>query len=381
LPFPTVIEEFLELVTTPSHSRGERAVADLVTDKLKALGCQVEEDDVGAAIGGDAGNIIARLPGRPDRPAVLFSAHMDRVSNPGRITPVVKADEDRIVSDGTTILGADDASGLAAVLDGLRRVQSAGAERGDVEVVFTVAEEVGLQGSRRLDYGRLKSKIGYVLDSGGPVGCLVNRAPTQKTVKAVVRGLSSHAGMAPEKGVNAIRVAAVALSRLREGRLSPVTTSNFGVINGGKATNIVCDLVKIRGEARSHDEGELAAYVAEVEEAFRRAAAEAGARVELAWTVEYEAFHVADDEPVVTLAAGALRELGAEVRVEAGGGGMDANHFNVHGVRSVGLSTGYAQVHTEKEEQSISQLILCGRAVAGVIAAAGRTEAVGRTRA
>ncbi|MDR1677446.1 MAG: M20/M25/M40 family metallo-hydrolase [Deltaproteobacteria bacterium] len=369
MAYPQIITDFLELVTTPSHSYKERILADLFKLKLKELDLdlEIEEDQVGAAIGGDTGNIIVRWPGQENIIPILFSAHLDRVSNPGHITPIVKENEDRIVSDGATILGADDASGLAAILDGFRRVKAEGIPHGDIELLITVAEEVGLKGSRNLNYTKVKSKIGYVLDSSGPVGTIVNRAPTQKTVEITIHGRSAHAGMAPEEGINAIRVGALAIASLPEGRLSPITTSNFGVISGGKATNIVCDLVKIKAEARSHDQTELEAYVTKLEEAFKRFSSEAGATVSFDWTVEYNAFYAKENEKVVTLASSALKNLGLDPKIISGGGGMDANHFNEHGIKSVGLSTGYKFVHTEKEEQPISELILCGKVVAEII--------------
>ncbi|MDR0355501.1 MAG: M20/M25/M40 family metallo-hydrolase [Deltaproteobacteria bacterium] len=370
MSYPQIINDFLEMVTTPSHSRNERALSDLVRKKLLDLGCEVTEDDAGPKFGGNSGNLLARFPGESSIEPIMFSAHLDRVNNPGRIAALVKTEEDRIVSDGTTILGADDASGLAAIVDGLRRSKAGGARHGEVELVVTVGEEIGLQGSRHLDYAPLRSKMAYVLDSGGDVGTIVNRAPTQKTVTISVQGLSSHAGMAPEAGINAIRVAAAAMMKLPEGRLSPVTTSNFGVIEGGKATNIVCDFVKLKAEARSHDAAELERYTDLLNRTFRETAAEYKTTVELDWVLEYEAFYVPEDERVVALARRAFDGLGLETKIMSGGGGMDGNHFNKNGIKSVGLSTGYKHVHTQKEEQSISQLILCGEAVARIIEAA-----------
>jgi tripeptide aminopeptidase len=338
----------------------------LLKTRLIGLGLEVYEDGAGAAIGGDTGNLLARWPGDPEVPPVLFSAHLDRVANPGRIVPVVKEAEDLIASDGTTILGADDASGLAAILDGIRRVQEEGARHGDVELALTVAEEVGLQGSLYLDYSKLKAKVGYVLDTGGPVGVVVNQAPTQMTVKIAIHGKSAHAGMAPEEGLSAIRLGAQALTSLREGRLSPISTSNFGIIKGGVATNIVCDLVKIEGEARSHDPGELAAYVAEVAAAFK-GLENRGAKVEMGWEEEYRAFDVPQGDPVVAIAKKALAAIGREPTVVRGGGGLDANRFNKEGIRTVGLSTGYDQIHSDRETQSISALVDAGRVVAAII--------------
>ncbi|MDR1038940.1 MAG: M20/M25/M40 family metallo-hydrolase, partial [Deltaproteobacteria bacterium] len=257
MAYPQIIEEFLELVSIPVFSFRERLLADALMAKLRDLGMDFYEDDAAGKIGGDTGNIIARLPGAPGLPAVLFSAHMDRVANPGTIVPDVRESEDRIVSGGDTILAADDVSGIVAILDGVRRAKASGKPCGDVECAFSVAEEVGLLGALHMDTSRFRAKTAYVLDVEGPLGTIVRGAPTQYTFKVKITGRASHAGMAPEKGVNAINVGAQALAGLREGRISPVTTANFGVICGGKATNIVCDLLVIEGEARSHDEGEL----------------------------------------------------------------------------------------------------------------------------
>jgi tripeptide aminopeptidase len=358
------------MIVAPSHSRNERALADLFMSKIKDLDLpmEMEEDQAASAIGGDTGNIIVRLIGpKKGVEPIMFSAHLDRVSNPGTIKPAVLENEDRIVSDGTTILGADDATGLAAILDGLRRIKAEGHPYGDIELVITVAEEVGLVGSNFLDYSKLKSKIGYVLDCSGPVGTIVNRAPTQKTVVITINGRSSHAGMAPEEGINAIMVAAKAIAAMPEGRLSPITTSNFGVIQGGKATNIVCDLVKIEAEARSHDQGELDAYVDKVEETFKKVAADFGATVSFTWVNEYSSFHIKETDYVISLANQAFEKLGIAQNVQTGGGGMDANRFNVNGIKSVGLSTGYKNVHTQTEEQPISQLILLGQVVSEIV--------------
>jgi tripeptide aminopeptidase len=373
--YPLIIDEFIELVRVPVHSYKERIIADILKNKLGDLGLDVTEDGAGAIIGGDAGNLIARWPGDPGLPSVLFSAHMDRVANPGAIIPEIREAEDRIVSSGPTILAADDISGVVSILDGIRRIKESGEIHGPVEVVFSVAEEVGLMGARNLDPKVLDSKIAYVLDSGGPLGTLVNRAPTQYTFIIRIHGKSSHAGMAPEKGLNAINVGAQALSRIREGRLSPVSTANYGVISGGQATNIVCNYLEIKGEARSHVDSELKDYLAEVDRVFYGTGKERGAKVEIDYALEYEAFYVKEDEPVISLASGVLEGLGIAPRVISGGGGMDGNYLNKFGIKSIGVATGYDKVHTEEEEQSLSGLIKCGEIVAELIRAAARGKA------
>jgi len=374
MPWPPVIEDFLSLVRLNVHSRRERAIADDLRARLTALGLTVEEDDAGGRLGGEAGNLIARLPGEAGLPVILFSAHMDRVENHGRIQPVVDEARGVITSDGTSILGADDVTGLAAILDGLRRVRDAGRPHGEVEVVFSAAEEIGLLGARHLDCGRLKARTAYVLDCGGPLGLIVNQAPTQYRFLLTVHGRSAHAGIAPETGLSAIRVAATALTRLPEGRLSPASTSNFGVIQAGQATNIVCERCEIKGEARSTDQAELEAYIERVRQVFHETAEEFGGRAEMEVSLEYQAFKVEEDHPVIDLAKRAMKNLGLTARVAGAGGGMDGNIFNHRGLTAVGLAAGFDQAHTPREEQSIAQLIDSGRLVAEIIleAAEGR---------
>ncbi len=367
---PAIVEEFLELVCLNVNSRRERPMADVLAAKLKVLGFTVEEDRTGEKIGGEAGNLIARLAGDPARPALLFSAHMDRVENHGRIVPLVEGGI--IKSDGTSILGADDASGICAILAGVRQALAEGAAHGDIEIDFSVAEEVGLLGARHLDYSRISAKMAYVIDTCGPLNAVTNQAPTQYRLLVKVRGRSAHAGLEPEKGLSAIRVAAVALSRLREGRLSPATTSNFGVMQAGTATNIVCDYAEIRGEARSRRPEELDAYLAEVKAVFAEVAEEFGTVIEVESSREYSTYLVEESEPVLRLAGRALRNLGLKMEVAASGGGSDGNYFNQNGIKAVGLSPGYTGVHTPGETQPVTDLIQCGRLVAELIKEAAK---------
>lgn len=373
MALPVVVEEFLELVRLPVGVRRERQIADALVVKLKALGLTVEEDGTGAAIGGEAGNLIARLEGDPAKTSLLFSAHLDRVENHGRIQPSVSEDGRSIRSDGTSILAADDVSGICAILDGIRRVQAEGLAHGPIEVVLSVAEEVGLLGARHLDYSKIRSKMAYIIDVSGPVGTLVNQAPTQFTLKITIRGRSAHAGMEPEKGLSAIRVASVALARLPEGRLSPRSTSNFGIFKAGRATNIVCDLAEIEGEARSSDLGELTKYLDLVEQVFQETAQAFGAEVTVETHLEYETYRVDEDEEVIGLAGRAMKKLGLTMEIGPSGGGSDGNFFNRNGLKAVGLSPGYLKAHTSEEEQPVDELIKCGELVAEIIREAARS--------
>ena len=104
-----LVDEFLELVQIDSAPKNERLIADALLAKLRSLGLTVTEDDSGAKIGGNAGNILGVLEGEKAAPPLLFCAHMDRVHPGFGIQPQLKGG--LITSDGTTILAADDVAG------------------------------------------------------------------------------------------------------------------------------------------------------------------------------------------------------------------------------------------------------------------------------
>lgn len=363
-----VVGLLLELVQIDSASLRERAMANALTAKLAELGFEVYEDKAGEAVGGSAGNLLARLPGtggKAGHDPVLFSAHMDRVSNGLGIKPVVR--DGVVYSDGTTILGSDDAAGLAAILEGVRAAKETGLDRPPIEVAFTICEESGLLGSQNLEYGWLKAKQAFIMDSGGPVGTVIVQGPYQSRVTAVVLGKSAHAGVAPESGVNAIQAAAMALSRMRLGRIDAQTTANVGVISGGTATNIVPDRVEVRGEARSLDGSTLRVQVQHMVSTFEQAAQEFGARAEVEVAEMYPGFHLPESAPLVQRALKAIRALALEPQTHATGGGSDANIFNGHGIPAVALGLGYEAIHSNAEHIPVDQLVLAAQLVTQLI--------------
>lgn len=370
-----IVEDFLELVELEVQSRNERKMADILKMKLTALGLTVDEDEAAAKVGGNTGNLTARLPGDSQLPAVLLSAHMDRVGNTGKIRPIVRPEEDRITSDGRSILAADDVAGICAILDGLRRIKAAGFAHGDVEVAFSVCEEQGVLGARYLDFSRFKAKMAFVFDAPGRIGRIVNQAPTKCRIKAAVHGRSAHAGNEPEKGLNAIRVAAAAIDQLPEGRISPRTTANFGSIHGGSSTNVVCDLVEIAGEARSTDSGELAQYIEQVKAVFAATAARYQTTIDLNMETLYDTFFVPETAAAAVIARRAMQNLGVDAWFSSGGGGMDGNHFNKNGILAVGLAIGYSKNHTLDEQIIISDLVKGGELAAEIVRTAALQSA------
>jgi len=351
--YDRLVSTFLELAKINSPSYREGAVAKRVIGMLQELGAEVALDDADVRLGGEIGNIIARLPGTVEAPALLFNAHLDTVEPTESLR--IRLHDDRITSDGDTILGADDKCGVAAILEMACAVLEAGIPRPPLELVFTVAEEVGLMGSMVLDYELLTARAGFVADSGGPVGRIINRAPAQKNLKFTVHGLASHAGIAPEDGINAITAAAHAIAGVRQGRIDAETTANIGIIRGGRATNIVPDTVEVVGEARSRDPRKLVEQVAHMREAFAQAAERLGATVEVEETDVYPAFNLDENTPPVALAGQALQALEIPPIIEATGGGSDANFFNQHGIQTVILSSGMSKPHCHDESLDLEQ--------------------------
>jgi len=361
-----ILEEFLQLTRIPSPSGKERQIADYLLKRLKMPGLAAIEDDAGKRAGGTAGNLLITVAptGKITRP-IFLGAHMDTVEPAGDARPVV---ENGIIrSRGDTVLGADDKAGIAVILEVLQVLLEKKIEHGGLEVVFTIWEEGGLFGAKYLDFNRLSARLGYVLDCDGSPGTIITRAPSQDKISAKIKGKAAHAGINPEEGVNAIYVAACAISRMKIGRLDEETTANIGVISGGKATNIVPDLVVIEGEARSLNRAKRENQTRAMCRELSRAAEEFGANVEIATETLYHEFTLPENSPAVQLAAAAARSLNLFPKMVSSGGGSDANIFNQHGIACANLGIGMQKVHTTEEFIRVEDLVNSAKLVLEII--------------
>ena len=363
-----LIDEFIELVQVDSESGAERQVADLLKEKLNALGLQVFEDEAGSyvEVGQRTGNIIATLPANGGQgPLLLLSAHMDTVKPGQGIKPL--REKGVITSSGDTILGSDDKAGIAAIMESLRVLQEQKILHGGLQVVFTVGEEIGLKGAKGLAYDRLQAKMGFVLDSGGPTGEIIIKAPTQYSMKGTIKGKAAHAGIAPEQGINAIMVAAQGIAGMKVGRMDEETTSNIGLISGGVATNIVPEQVTIEGEARSINPTKAKAQIDHMVAALNKAADQMGAKVEIKVVKEYDSIDLAADSLPVQIALKAAEQIGLKPYLGQTGGGSDANVFNGQGIACANLGTGMSKVHTTEEFITEENLLNNARYVLEII--------------
>ena len=360
-----LVDQFIAMAKISSPSRQEGRLAAYLKPELEALGFTVEFDNAGELAGGDTGNLIATLAGDPEIEPIVLSCHMDTVTPCIGVTPII---EDGVIrSDGTTILGGDDKAGIAAILEGVRRIRERGVRHGLIQAVFTICEEVGMHGAMGLDYSKIQAKRAFILDADGPIGQILVRGPAKDAIHVVIHGRSAHAGLKPEAGISAIQVAARAIERMKLLRIDEETTANLGQISGGGATNIVTDRVELTAEARSLTNEKLDAQGTHMKTCFENAARDFGATVEVNIERSYYAFSLDADEPVVRHCAAAMRHLGLTPTLTSTGGGSDCNIFNRHGMKAIDLSIGMTDVHTCKESLRIDDLELTARLVEALI--------------
>jgi len=346
-----LVETFLELVRIDSPSQQEAAIADYLEPTLSACGCTVMRQPYGASF-----NLIATRPSPlPNAPWLLLSAHMDTVESTAGIDCRI---EDGIIrSAGTTILGADDKSALAQIVEMLRIMQEYLLPAINLEIVLTSGEEQGLMGARNLNMSRLKSRRAVVLDISGPPGLIVTAAPAREQFSIAVLGRAAHAGIEPEKGINAVRVAAEIIAELPNARIDDRTTFNVSMLTGGAAMNIVPKEATICGEFRTHDDDlrrELRARIQAVAEGI---AGRHGAAVNIQMEPEYEGFRLDDNEPFLVHIEAAITACGVTPQRITTGGGSDANIFNTCGIVCVNISNGMMQIHSPEEHISVDNLV------------------------
>jgi tripeptide aminopeptidase len=350
-----LLNEFLELVQIDSETKYETEIAKVLKGKFSELGVEVFEDDTTSITGHGAGNLICTLKGTKEGvDTIYFTSHMDTVVPGKGVKPKLK--DGYVVTDGTTILGADDKAGLAVMLESVRVLKEQNVQHGTIQFIITVGEESGLHGAKALDRNLISAKYGYALDSDGKVGNIIVAAPTQAKITAVIHGKTAHAGVAPEKGISAITIAAKAVARMSLGRIDEETTANIGKFEGGKQTNIVVDRVDILAEARSLIPEKMEKQAQSMKEAFENVAAEMGGSADVDIEVMYPGFKFGAGDHVVEVARKAAAKIGRSCELLHSGGGSDANVIAGFGIPTVNLAVGYEDIHTTNERIPVEEL-------------------------
>lgn len=351
-------QRFKTLVEIDSLSRQELNVALELEKILTAMGATICFDTAKERVKGNCSNLVAKFKGTIDTEPLFLSGHMDTVG-PGENIKVQFKDG-IFKSDGTTILGSDDKSAIAIILEVMDVILENNMDYPPIEIIFTVCEEIGLMGAKNFDYSLMDSTFGYILDSTDTEG-IVTKAPAANKITIKIYGKAAHAGAAPENGVNAILVTSKAISGLKLGRIDDETTCNLGTIKGGVATNIVPEYVEIKGETRSHDVEKLKTVTDTIVNAFYSAAEEFKddsnlPRVEALVEPDFPKTNIPEDHMAIKLARKAASNLGINLESKTIGGGADANIFFGKGIVAGVLGTGMTDVHTLNESIDIKDM-------------------------
>jgi len=348
---------FFEVLKIKSPSKNEKEIVDYVRWKLENLGLKVQIDNCGKNFGSNSGNIIAVCKSKnPSESMPIFlGAHLDTVKLNGDVIPVVK---DGIITNKNKdcILGGDDKVAVAAILEALNIIREEDISIGSIYVIFTISEEIGLLGAKHLDLNLVKADYGFVFDGDGDIGTIINKAPYQNSIDAQFIGKAAHAGVEPEKGINSIKAASIAISNINVGRIDSETTCNVGKINGGVAKNIVPENTNVEAEVRSIRLEKLNKITDFIINNFKKAADKYGAKIKYKVDREYDGFEISENEIPVKIAKLAIKKLDISPKIKSTGGGSDINIFNSKGKISVNLSSGMERVHTSNEYVKVEQI-------------------------
>jgi tripeptide aminopeptidase len=364
-PRPTITEPerrylngtFAELCRIESPSGHERLCAERVSAELRALGLDVREDAAGSQPGFECGNLTALVSARPGAASgcLLLCAHLDTVPPQAAIEPVLLDGFWENANDG--ILGADNKAAVAMLLALARRIVREGPPI-DVELLFTVGEEVALAGAQALEPSSLRSKIGYVFDHASPIGEVITASPSHYRIEATFLGTASHAGIRPEDGRSAILAAARAIAAMPHGRLDDASTVNVGTIAGGSAMNVVPERCSLVAEVRSLRDERAEELAETVVARLHEAANVPECECDLDVSVQrmFSGYRLSGVRPAVRAAERALRTCGYAPVPIVSGGASDANVLVARGIETVNLANGTERNHEPGERVSTTAL-------------------------
>lgn len=350
-----IINLFLTLAKIEGQSGNERDVSNFIRMYLSKFNLTPFEDTANQIDGGNSGNLICEINGGGN--FVLLS-HMDTARPTRDLVPVVL--DGKIKSDGTTILGADNRAGITAILYALTKSFENSRSIKPFTIAFTICEETSLSGSKNLSLSE-NIKMGFVFDSHLDPGNFIIKSPGAMMIKIKVKGKAAHSGIEPEKGINAIEIAARAISKIKQGRIDEETTLNFGKISGGEGTNVVPQLVLIEGEIRSFDLKKVEYQYNSIVEIFKSEAQSFNGEVELEYHWDFKPYEINPEWGVYKKIKNAIKNVGLEPKESISFGGSDANSLNEKGIQSVNIGIGAKNPHSNQEFILIEDLVLASK--------------------
>jgi tripeptide aminopeptidase len=352
-----LIQTLFELIRIDSETGEEAAVSSFLKEKFSKLGFVLQEDQAKAITGHGANNLILKLPGTTAGTPIFFGTHMDTACPGKRICPAIR--NGYIVSDGRTILGADDKAGIAALIEAFTVVQAYRIPHADLQIIITAGEESGLLGARALNSDLILGQYGFELDSVGPVGEITIAAPFQSRIDVdLFAKAAKNDGMVPDSHGSALTMAKRAITRMPLGRIDSETTAGISRFAGNSDTHAAAgDHVYLLAEVRSLNRSKLDRQLNLMTRAFKQAAAEIGGTAGIRPMLVYPGYRFTPAEPIVRAAEAAVLSVGRKPRLCSSSGGSDANIFNEKGLTALNLGIGYEQIHTLREKLPVSELV------------------------
>jgi tripeptide aminopeptidase len=366
--------------TYPSTA-GQLDLSRLLADELRALGLRdvelTEHGYVFATLPGEAGprvGLLAHVDTSPDAPGAGVRPQVHARYDGGELLPGLspatspllaeRIGHDIVTSDGTTLLGADDKAGVAAIMAAVAYLAARPElSRAEARIAFTVDEEVG-HGTDHFDLARFGADFAYTID-GSVVGEIENETFSAVELKVTFAGVGVHPGTAKGKLVNPVKLAARLVESLPHDGLSPETTEGREgfvhpyTIEGG------ADHASVTFILRDHDGARL-----EEHEAFvRRLAESIGAGVSFERWDQYRNMREALDgvPQVVEAALEAMRRVGLEPRLAAIRGGTDGSRLTEMGLPTPNVFAGGNEFHSVREWISVQDLALAAATVVELV--------------
>jgi tripeptide aminopeptidase len=338
-----LLEIFLQLIKIEGLSRREKPVADHIYNFLSALNLRPFFDSSSTRTKSNTGNLICKVGSGGD---VMLLAHMDTARPTGAANPLVLAD--RVTTDGTTVLGVDNRAGIALILHALEKMLRQKTAMRDFTIAFTTCEESTLAGSLHLEFDEQIKKC-FIFDSSLRPGSFIVSSCGAKIFTVTIKGVAAHSGLAPEKGINAIAVAARALSKIKQGRIDDRTTVNIGTISGGSAVNVVPETTQLTGEARSAETGKVDEVINGIRSIFNEEARAQGAGLEFRDEWDFKPYHIPPHAEVYKEVVAVMEKVHLTPLPVASLAGSDANSLNGRGVPAINLGIGAQNPHANDE--------------------------------
>jgi len=339
-----LIKNLCEMVSISSESGEEKEFIEFLRNKLQQeLNGQCQLDSYG--------NLICKIPAKDSSTSepLMLAAHADTVKPGKGVKPIVR--DGVVYSSGDTVLGGDCKAGIAEIIEAV----SGSPRHPPLEIVITREEEIGLVGAKNLDYSLLKAKRGVLVDMDA-LDAIVIGGPSYMNIDIEITGKSAHAGMAPERGISAIRAASLAIATLKDGRIDPETTANFGIIQGGLNRNAVPDKCTIKAEVRSLDHNKCITLSNTYKEVFEVMARSAGAKADVSLNLEFKATRISESAPMVQVAKNALKSVGIDAKLVVIAGGLESTVYSENGIETIPIGSGVKGAHSTSENVSVQDM-------------------------